>query len=162
MRLFAGVVLGVVLGLGSTGCATRYILNTDVEDNEPNRRVVEFCEKYRRAVEARNVPLLLRLADPRYYEDGGNADATDDLDYAGLREYLEDKFKDTRSVRYEIRYRRVNAGDRQIVNVDYTYTASYKIPTPTGPAWRRVVADNRLQLVPVKDRNEGFLILSGM
>jgi hypothetical protein len=104
---------------------------------------------------------LLKLADPRYYEDGGNADATDDLDYAGLREYLEDKFKETRSIRYEIRYRRVNKGKRDVVNVDFTYTASFKIPTPNGPAWRRRVADNRLELVPAKT-GTGFTILSGM
>jgi hypothetical protein len=105
--------------------------------------------------------VLLQLADPRYYEDGGNADATDDLDYAGLRGYLEDKFKETRAIRYEIRYRRVGKGQREVINVDYTYTASFKIPTPTGPAWRRKVAENRLELVPVK-QGDGFLILSGM
>lgn len=161
MRLGHALVLGALL-LVSAGCTTRYIVNTDVEDTAQNREIVEFCEKYRKAVEGRNVELLLKLADPRYYEDGGNADAADDLDYAGLREYLEDKFRDTRSIRYEIRYRRVAKGKRDVVNVDYTYTASFKIPTPSGPAWRRKVADNRLELVPVAAAGGGFTILSGM
>jgi hypothetical protein len=161
MRLGLALMLCALVGIASVGCVTRYIVNTDVEDTDANRRVIDFCEKYRRAVEARNVPVLLQLADPRYYEDGGNADAQDDLDYAGLREYLEAKFKETRSIRYEIRYRRVGKGQRDVINVDYTYTASFKIPTPTGPAWRRKVAENRLELVPVKE-GDGFLILSGM
>ena len=92
------------------GCATHYIPNTDVEDNDENRKVIAFCEKYRHAVEERNVPLLLSMASPRYYEDGGNVDATDDMDFAGLRDYLEGRFKDTRAIRYEIRYRKVNRG----------------------------------------------------
>lgn len=161
MRLGHALVVGALAGVFSSGCATRYIINTDVEDTAQNREVIDFCEKYRHAVESRNVELLLKLADPRYYEDGGNADATDDLDYAGLREYLENKFKDTRAIRYEIRYRRVNKGRLDVLNVDFTYTASFKIPTPTGPAWRRKVADNRLELVPVKSGG-GFTILSGM
>ena len=153
------IVLLAALVAMSSGCATQYLPNTDVEDTDDNRRVIDFCEQYRRAVEMRNVPLLLKLADPRYYEDGGNADATDDLDFAGLRDYLEDKFKQTRTIRYEIRYRRVGEGRKHSLFVDFTYSASYKIPTPTGDLWRRRVAENRLEIVP---KGESFLILSGM
>ena len=71
-----------------TGCATRYIPNTDVEDTEENRTVVTFCERYRHAVELKDVGELLKLASNEYYEDGGNIDASDDLDYSGLRDYL--------------------------------------------------------------------------
>jgi hypothetical protein len=143
-----------------TGCTTHYIPNTDVEDNDQNRKVIDFCEEYRRAVETENVDKLLKLADPRYYEDGGNVDASDDLDYAGLRDYLQTRFKDTRSIRYEIRYRRIGEGrKKRSIFVDYTYSASYKIPTPSGELWKHRVAENRLELVPNAD---SFLILSGM
>jgi hypothetical protein len=141
------------------GCATHYIPNTDVEDNDENRRVISFCEKYRHAVEERNVPLLLEMASPRYYEDGGNVDAADDIDFAGLQEYLEGHFKDTRAIRYEIRYRRVKHGSENKILVEYTYTASYKIPGLKGEEWRHTVADNRLDLVPDQ---ASFKILAGM
>lgn len=143
----------------SVGCATRYIPNTDVEDTDNNRRIIQFCEEYRRAVERRNTALLLRFAHPSYYEDGGNIDSTDDLDYAGLKEYLETRFKDTTAIRYEIRYRRVGEGRQDTIYVDYTYSASYRIPSTNGDIWRRKVADNRLELVP---EGESFKILSGM
>jgi len=147
-----------VVALTLTGCATHYIPNTDVEDNDENRRIIAFCEKYRHAVEERNVPLLLDMASPRYYEDGGNVDATDDMDFAGLREYLEGRFKDTRAIRYEIRYRRVKRAQEKIF-VEYTYTASYKIPGLKGEEWRHTVADNRLELVADQ---ASFKILAGM
>ncbi len=152
--------LSILCLLASTGCTSQYIPNTDVEDNDDNRKVVAFCEKYRHAVEERNVPLLLQLASEAYYEDGGNVDASDDLDFAGLREYLEGKFKDTRAIRYEIRYRRIESEQRKNrIFVDYTYTASYKIPGVKADEWKHTVAENRLELVPDQ---AAYKILAGM
>src|SRR5512133_2259436 len=82
----------------SAGCTSHYIPNTDVEDTSENREAVLFCEKYRRAVERRDAPLLMTMISPRYYEDGGNADSSDDLDYAGMREYLQKQLKDAKAI----------------------------------------------------------------
>jgi hypothetical protein len=153
---FVGLTL---LLSAASACSQNYIPNTDVDDTDFNRLVVEFCEDYRHAVERRNVGQLLKFANEKYYEDGGTVDTDDDLDYAGLKEYLEGKFRDVKSIRYEVRYRNVTRGRNEEVLVDYTYSASYKIPTPKGDVWRRTVADNRLELVPV---GETFRILSGM
>jgi hypothetical protein len=153
-------LLGTVAVLGSTvGCHPQVIPNTDVEDTSENRAIIDFCENYRRAVERRNIPQLLKLAHSKYYEDGGNVDSSDDLDKAGLQKYLEGKFADTRAIRYEIRYRRIGKGREKQLYVDYTYSASYQLPTPEGEVWRRTVAENRLELIPV---GEAYQILSGM
>ncbi len=149
-----------LLVLSGMGCARQLIPNTDVDDSAFNREVVQFCEEYRHAVERRNVGLLLKMAHPNYYEDGGNIDASDDIDLEGLEAYLVDKFRDTRAIRYEIRYRRVGEGRNETVFVDYTYSASYKLATPEGEFWRRAVADNRLELV--KEDAGRFRIIAGM
>jgi hypothetical protein len=143
----------------ASGCAARYIPNTDVEDNDENRRIIAFCEKYRHAIEERNVPLLLGMASNAYFEDGGNVDAEDDMDYAGLKEYLEGRFKDTRAIRYEIRYRRIKRVREDKIYIEYTYTASYRIPGLKQDEWRHTVADNRLELVPDQS---AYKILAGM
>jgi len=153
------LLLLVLAVLPTLGCTHQYILNTDVEDTDFNRRVIEYCEQYRHAVEQRSTARLLKMAHPSYYEDGGNVDASDDLDYEGLEKYLNTEFNQTRAIRYEIHYRNVSEGRKDTVLVDYTYSASYKIPTPHGDVWRRRVADNRIQLVR---EGEGFRILSGM
>lgn len=141
------------------GCTTHYIPNTDVEDTEENRKLVNFAERYRRAVEQKDLVTLLKCASPKYYEDGGNVDASDDIDYAGLREYLTSRFLDAAAIRYEVRYRRVVKEDDKIF-IDYTYTASYRLAGEKGEdIWRRKVEDNRLELVLHKD---DFLIISGM
>ena len=151
----------VAFGLIEAGCTREVIPNTDVEDTDFNREVVEFCENYRHAVERRNIALLLKIADPKYYEDGGSIDTSDDLDYAGLKAYLEGKFRDVKAIRYEVRYRDVSRGRNDEVFVDFTYSASYKIPTPKGDVWRRRVADNRLELKP-EGQGRGYKILAGM
>jgi hypothetical protein len=156
----SAVLFLVLLGLLSTSCSKQYIPNTDVEENDFNRKVVEFCEEYRHAVERRNVALLLKLADQSYYEDGGNIDATDDLDYAGLKLFLERQFRGVSAVRYEIRYRDVSRGRNDRIFVDFTYSASYKLPTDEGTSvWRRKVADNRLELL---EQDDAFKIVAGM
>jgi hypothetical protein len=153
------LMLVLCFALTAAACSANLIPNTDVEDTEHNRRIIQFCEDYRRAVEKRNIGLLLQMAHPSYYEDGGNIDASDDLDYAGLEEYLRGQFVETRAIRYEIRYRRVGEGRKNSIYVDYTYSASFKIPTDEGEIWQRKVADNRLELIPEDD---SFRILSGM
>jgi hypothetical protein len=143
-----------------SGCTRQLIPNTDVENTPENRKIIQFCEDYRRAVERREIGILFSLAHPKYYEDGGNIDASDDIDHAGLKDFLRERFSGTRAIRYEIRYRRVKYGPNDTVFVDYTYSASYKIPTDEDEdGWHRQVADNRLELTPHKDT---FLILSGM
>lgn len=148
-----------VAPLGLTGCATRYIPNTDVEDTDENRDIIKFCEQYRKAIERKDVGVLLSLASPRYYEDGGNVDPSDDLDYEGLREWLEGRFQMTKAIRYEIRYRKVTQNDSGRIFVIYTYSSSYKIPGLKQDEWRHTVADNRLEL---EREGKGFKILAGM
>jgi hypothetical protein len=159
MRAFIVLPFALCLLLLSA-CTRQVIPNTDVQDTSENRKVIQFCEEYRRAVETRKIGMLYSLAHPKYYENGGNIDATDDIDYAGLRDFLRDRFDGTRGIRYEIRYRRVQKGPKDTILVDFTYSASYKIPADDGQdLWHRQVADNRLELVPEKD---SYLILSGM
>jgi len=152
------VVLGLVV---LAGCTKQFIPNTDVEDTEDNRRVVAFCESYRKAVERRDVGKILSMVSVTYFEDGGNVDPSDDMDYEGLREYLLGPFGESKAIRYEIRYRRILwSKESERVFVDYTYSASFKIPgTEDKDEWRRVVAENRLEL---KTDGDSFRILSGL
>lgn len=150
-----------VLGLsaGTSACSTTYIPNTDVEDTSANRKVITYCEEYRHAVEDKDVGRLLVMASPRYYEDGGNTSPDDDIDYDGLKDYLTSTFVKTQTIRYEIRYRKVTINENKRVFVEYTYTASYRIPGLKGEEWKHTVADNRLELVPEGD---SYKILAGM
>jgi hypothetical protein len=140
-------------------CMQQVIPNTSIEDTTENRRLVEFCEVYRHAVEHRDIDKLLSLAHADYYEDGGNVDATDDLDYTGLKAYLEAEFVRARAIRYEMHYRTVARNERNGWDVIYTYSASYKLPDGEREVWHREVSDNQLVLVA---SGETYKILAGM
>ena len=148
-----------LLAVGSAGCSKSYIPNTDVEDSSENKKVVAFCEQYRHAVEDKDVGTLLKLASPRYYEDGGNTNPEDDIDADGLKDYLTSTFVKTQTIRYEIRYRRVTFNENKKIYIEYTYSASYRIPGLKGEEWKHTVADNRLEIVADGDT---FKILAGM
>lgn len=166
MRIFSSASRATILsfavavsGLGAAGCSKSYIPNTDVEDTSENKKVVAFCEEYRHAVEDKDVGRLLKMASPRYYEDGGNTSAEDDIDFDGLKDYLTATFVKTQTIRYEIRYRRVSVAENKKIYVEYTYSASYRIPGLKGEEWKHTVADNRLELVP---EGETYKITAGM
>lgn len=144
-----------------TGCAGRYIPNTDVEDSDENRKIIAFCEKYRHAVEEKDVGALMKMASPDYYATGGNVDPRDDIDYAGLQEYLSGQFQEARAIRYEIRYRQISHDEEEKdrIFVVFTYTASYRVPGVKGEEWRRKVEDHRIELEPYQDE---YRILWGM
>jgi hypothetical protein len=159
-RQFA-VAIGLLMALAATGlgCGAANIPNTDVEDSGENRKVVLYCEQYRRAVEEKDVGGLLKIASERYYEDGGNVNVEDDIDFAGLKDYLTTTFLKTKTIRYEMRYRKVTFTEKKEIYVDYTYSASYRLPGVKSDEWRHSVADNRLVLIPAGD---SYKIVSGM
>ena len=152
--VFIVAILSVVVG----GCNTRFIPNTEILDNEFNRDVVAFCERYRHAVEDVNVGLLLTLASPRYFDNSGTTTGDDDMDRAGLEQMLKERFGALQAVRYEMKYLDIYE-QHGIVYVEYTYTMSFQYKVEDKTRWYNKTADNRLELEPV---DGGFLIISGM
>lgn len=154
-------LIALVTLLGS-GCGASYIPNTTVEDNEPNREVVEFVEQYRHAVEQRDVPALLSMASPTYYDDNGTPFGRDDLDFETLRDKLSRWSESVTDCRYEMRYQDVEFRQNQRVYVKYRYTASFRVIGADGEErWVRRLGDNRLVLAR-DDGSGNYTIISGM
>lgn len=143
----------------AVGCARDVIPNTDVADSAENREVVQFVERYRHAMEERDVAALLGLVSPQYYDDNGTPIGTDDIDVEGLRAKLAAFHERVLAVRYEIRYRRVTFTTNDRVLIDFTYTGSFRVSTSEGERWSRRLADNRIVLGRVGGE---LRILSGL
>lgn len=148
----------LVLLAMAVGCAGSRIPNTDIEDTGENRDVVNFVERYRVAVEQRNVPTLLSLVSERYFDDNGTPRGEDDLSYQGLQEELGRWSEAVKDVRYDIRYRRITfEGDK--IYVDFTFAGNFQIATLDGDRWSRRMSDNRLTLTT---EDGHFKIVSGL
>jgi len=149
-----------MLGLGAlSACEPALIPNTRIEDTGDNREVVEFVEKYRLAVEARNSSALLALASPNYFDDMGTPAGNDDIDYDGLKQGLGRLREEILGARYQISYRGVTFDTESRVLVDMLYTGWFRINTSDGPVWKRRLEPHRIVLA----REDGHLrIVSGM
>jgi hypothetical protein len=155
------------------GCADKHLPNTDVTDTPEHRRIVSFCETYRKAVERKDVTTLVSMASPDYYEEGRNLDASDDIDYAALRDFLTRKFAEANNIRYEVRYRRITVDRKKCLEkdkdkkdiscnrvlIDYTYSGSYRVASSEGDKYKSPVEENRLELVA---NGDSYLIITGM
>ena len=150
------------LGVIASGCAATHIPNTTVPDNPENRRVIEFVEKYRHAMESRDAEKLVELASTRYFDDNGTPRTDDIYDHKRLQERLQSLFPaNLLDVRYEIRYRHV-VFEEPLVRVQFRYTASFRLKTPNGEErWARRVADNEM-LLETDEKSGEYRILSGM
>jgi hypothetical protein len=144
--------------LAVSACHDKVIPNTEIPDNDDNRAIIAFCERYRHAIEDRNVGLLLSLASQRYFDNSGTPTADDDIDHAGLELVLTQRFKELKAMRYEIKYRNVFEAVG-VIYVEYTYNMAFQYQLGDKMKWSNRTADNRLELERVAD---GFLILTGM
>jgi hypothetical protein len=152
------VFLMLVLGMCSA-CEPALIPNTRIEDNGPNREVVEFIEKYRVAVETRNSNVLLAMASENYFDDMGTPAGNDDIDYDGLKLGLSRMREEVLGARYQISYRAVSFDTETRVLVDMLYTGWFRVNTSDGPVWKRRLEPHRIVLA----REDGqYRIVSGM
>ena len=58
--------------LALVGCAKDLIPNTEVEDTPENHEVIDFCEQYRIALEAKDFARIVTMTADDYYEDGAS------------------------------------------------------------------------------------------
>jgi hypothetical protein len=148
-----------VLASVALGCAHKPIPNTRVEDTTENREVIDFVEKYRKAVESRDAVMLLRMTSKMYFDDMGTPQGEDDVDYDTLQTGLGRLQKELLDARYQISYRGVTYTPNDRVLVDMLYTGWFKVETPEGPQWRRRLEPHRIVLA----REDGnYKIVSGM
>jgi hypothetical protein len=150
------IVCAAALAAGA--CHEKFIPNTEIPDNDDNRAIVAFCERYRHAVEDRNIGLILSLASPRYFDNSGTPSGEDDIDRAGLETVLTERFKEVQTMRYEIRYRAIYE-TIGVIYVEFTYNMAFQYQIGEKTRWANRTADNRLELERVGD---GFLVLTGM
>ena len=153
------LVVLAFLAILLAACEPTLIPNTRVEDTGENREVVDFIERYRQAVESRNVPALLSMASLNYFDDMGTPGGDDDIDFEGLEVGLNRMREEVIGARYQISYRAVTYVPDQRVLVDLLYTGWFRVNTAEGPQWKRRLEPHRIVLAR-EDR--GYKIMSGM
>lgn len=143
------------------GCA-KTIPNTDVRDTAFNRDILDFMERYRAAVNERDIGKILGLSSPLYLDDMGTPDGADDLDFRGLGEKLAIWDARVNDIRYDIRYRRVTY-EQEKVYVEYTFRASFELKEAGADRgkWTRRIGDHRAVLIR-NEADDDWAFISGL
>jgi hypothetical protein len=157
MRL-APSAIAFALALALAACAPHRIPGTDVADTPANREVLAVVQAYAEALQRKDAPALLALASPAYFDNGGSADPSDDMDFARLEQSLPADLAKLESLRVEVQIRGVVVeGDTATAEV---WTDGwYRIQTPGGIVPKR---DQDLHRMKLQKRDGAWRFVSGM
>jgi hypothetical protein len=141
------------------GCGVPTIPDTEIPDTKESREVVDFLERYRSAVEARDAETLRGLASSHYYENASTTwQSKDDWGAPELDEVLA-KFKEhVKIVTYEITLKDLRIFGQR-ADVDFEHTWAFQYTDGERDAWTKKTDQNRLELIK---EDGAWRILSGM
>jgi len=154
MRFLPPALLAAV---ALAGCV-RNIPNTDIPDSLENRAVLQIVDEYRKAFDRRDVPGVMGLVSPDYFDDAGTSTKEDDVDYAHLPAVLTDTFARTTQVRLELGVTGIDVkGDR--ATVELFYDVRYRVTTPRREIPKR---DSDVQRLILRRDGQSWRIASGL
>ncbi len=130
------------------------IAHADSSVGDAKRDPLQICERYRKAMEARDVPTLIALAHPRYHETAGTPSPDDDYDYEGLKAILTTRFRAVKEVKLKLTYRKVTV-DGGHARVEVQQEASFLI----GERWVKSQDNHNIEL---ERDGKRWLIIGGM
>ncbi len=142
LRPFASLLVVTAL-VG--GCSPKRIAGTDIKDSPDTRAVVDTIEKYRVAAESRNADAVMALVSPAYYDNGGTADPSDDVDADRLRKRLVEDYAKLTWVSLEIAIKRIDIeGDRATAYI--FFDERYRMKMKSGEVAKQASDIHRMQL----------------
>ena len=167
-------ILTAILGVGTAGVgcggSQHTIPRTDrVKDTRQNRSIIRTMERYRLAVEKRDSAALWNMASRRYWEDVGTPTGSDDYGYDELGKILSSRFRQSRNIRYSMRYVDIRnkcrgSGDKRecLAYVDVLIDASYTIEDERGEPRRREMRDHNQFVLEWDGGKSEWKFVSGM
>lgn len=160
IRLSTLLLFAATLALPACAHKSSYIGGTKIHRTPENEAILKRAEQYRLAVEQKDAGKLLSMASQEYWEDSGTPTGADDYGYEQLREVLSGRFQSARSIRYSVRYMRINRrGDRAYIDV--LIDASYSIKDPRGRDLREDKRDQNQLVLKWDENRRAWMFISG-
>lgn len=128
------LMLFIIITLMS--CGAKYIENTKIPDTPETRKILNLVEKYRVAMEHRDIKTLGALMSRKYYENAGTT-ATSDDDY-GYNTVLKKVFPflrdNVKAVRYQLKVSKITVGKKK-ASAAFEYKAKVLIAVGERKHW---------------------------
>ena len=143
-----------------SACTPAFVRGTDIDYTPEKQEVAEFIERYRVALEQRNFDLLKDMVSSNYYENGSTTnDPSDDYDFSGLLNVLQQLQQSVKAVKYTIRIAKIDVMESS-ASLDLEYTGQYLFTQNDRDRWETSADKNRLTLA--KDKLGHWKIMSGL
>jgi hypothetical protein len=114
----------------ASGCV-HFFPGTEIPDNADTRAIKDVMEKYRVAMERKDVGTIIALCSEQYRDDGGTIQTDDDLDYPTLREVLPKRLSKVQNANLYMELKRIDIeGDAAVAT--YSYVWRYRLPAYHG------------------------------
>lgn len=149
--------VGLLVAVGTVGCAPRRIPGTEIPDTDDTRQILEVMERYRQGVEGRDAEAVLSVVHPTFSDDAGTREPEDDLDYDRLREVLPRRLAQAEDVKLEISVRDVQVEGPEAIAI-YYYTSSFRAPELTT----RPQVESGLMKMGFRKQDGEWRIVSGL
>ena len=113
-----------------SGCV-HYFPGTEIPDNTDTRAIKDVMERYKSAVEAKDVSAIVSLCSEQYRDDAGTIQTDDDLDYATLREVLPKRLSKVQNASLYMELKRIDIQADTAIGT-YSYVWRYRLPAYTS------------------------------
>ena len=160
--IFAQVTLLILVlsPLIQSGCAPAYVRGTQIDYTPDRQAIAEVIEKYKQALENRDVNALKNIASEQYYENGSTTNnPSDDYDYSGLYSVLEKLGNQVKVVKYDITIKDINIMQDNAA-VDFEFKGQFLFTVNEQDRWSTYADKNRITLK--RDRQRQWKIVTGM
>ena len=154
LRRSAPAILALVL----VGCAPKRIPGTAIDDTDETRAILGVMEKYRSAIESKDVNGVMTLLDPSFKDDAGTSGPEDDLNYEALKQKLPDQFAQTEELKLDVTVKKITVNKNDTADVVYSYNTAYKLPKLSN----KLLSDSELDQMTLKRVNGTWKIISGI
>jgi hypothetical protein len=152
------IALLSALAVLAAACAPRMIPGTEIKSTPDSRAVYDVVMKYREALEKRDVPGILALVAPTYYDTAGTPDPADDLDRPRLEASLDQELAKAESVKANFTMRRIEVnGDDAVAEI--FFDTFYRVKTPNTTVPHR---DSDVQRLNLKKIDGQWKFVSGL
>jgi hypothetical protein len=116
----------ILMGFGlvlMVACGPKYLANTQVEDTPKNRMIADLVERYRVAIEQRDVGALRELVSRRYFSNAGTtSESGDDYGYEQLEQKVLPMLQENvKSVQYTLVLRKVTFQSEMQASAEFEY-----------------------------------------
>ncbi len=156
----SSTILALLAALLLSACGPTYVTNTRIPYTAEKQELADIVEKYRVALEERDIDTLKTLISKDYYENASTTDdATDDYGYDAIEGILADLKSQVSAAKVEIDITAIQiVGEAAIVDLSYK---SHYLYSSTGEDkhWETASDKNRITF---QREDDTWRVISGL